>query len=154
MIPLHGSRYRSLDGTFWLVLASECFKKLVSMGKATIHFGLLELLTCLRQMSPEKLIKEWTGHKSLDALRLYEPTSSEQQKSVSNLMCSFSKPNEFQFSSLAGGNTSSAFSSYQTVFKDFDNCTFNITFNQKLLDPNYFLWTFWITYSHNHGSLL
>lgn len=35
---------------------------------------------------PEKLIKEWTGHKSLDALRLYKCTSSEQQKSVPNVL--------------------------------------------------------------------
>ena len=42
---------------------------------------------------PEKLIKERTGHKSLDALRLYERTSVDQQKSVSNLMCSSSKEN-------------------------------------------------------------
>ena len=49
-----------------------------------------------------------------------ERTSSEQQKSVSNLMCSSSKPNEFQFSFHAGGNTSSAFSSSQTMFKDFN----------------------------------
>ena len=80
---------------------------------------------------PEKLIKERTGHKNLDALRLYKRISSEQQKSVSNLMCSSSKPNEFQFSSPVGGNTSSAFSSSQIMFKDFNNFTFNITFNQK-----------------------
>ena len=81
-----------------------------------------------------KLIKERTGHKSLDALRLYERTSSEQQKSVANLMCSSSKPNEFQFSSPAGGNTSSVFSSSQTMFKNFNNCTFNITFNPKVTE--------------------
>ena len=83
---------------------------------------------------PEKLIKERTGHNSLDALRLYERTSSEQQKSVSNLMCSSSKPNEFQFSSPAGGNTSSAFSSSLSMFKDFNNCTFNITFKSKVTE--------------------
>ena len=80
---------------------------------------------------PEKLIKERTGHKSLDALRLHEHTSVDQQKSVSNLMCSSSKENQFQFSSPSGNTSTSAFSSSQTMFKDFNNCTFNITFNQK-----------------------
>ena len=36
---------------------------------------------------PEKLIQERTGHKSVDALRLYERTSVDQQKSVSTLLC-------------------------------------------------------------------
>ena len=37
---------------------------------------------------PEKRIQERTGHKSVDALRLYEHTSVRQQKSVSAVICS------------------------------------------------------------------
>ena len=85
---------------------------------------------------PEKLIKERTGHKSLDALRLYEHTSTEQQKSVSSLLCS-SEGKQFSQCSTSTCNqvteSNTAFSGAQTMFKDFNiyNCTFNITFNQK-----------------------
>ena len=83
---------------------------------------------------PEKLIKERTGHKSLDALRLYERTSTEQQKSVSSLLCS-SEGKQFSQCSTSTCNqvteSNTAFSGAQTMFKDFNNCTFNITFNQK-----------------------
>ena len=35
---------------------------------------------------PEKIIKESTGHRSLEALRLYERTTNEQQKAVSAIL--------------------------------------------------------------------
>ena len=37
---------------------------------------------------PEKLIKEKTGHRSLDALRVYERTTSVQERQVTKLLVS------------------------------------------------------------------
>ncbi len=72
------------------------------MEKLTIRFERREQLICLNQTS-EKLIKERTGHKTLDALRLYERTSTKQQKSLT--CSSSSKENKLLFSS-PGGSTS------------------------------------------------
>ena len=40
---------------------------------------------------PEKIIKERTGHRSLEALRVYERTTMDQQKAVSALLSSEKK---------------------------------------------------------------
>ena len=40
---------------------------------------------------PKKLIKEVTGHRSSDSLRVYEHTSISQQQVVSTLMCGQSR---------------------------------------------------------------
>ena len=37
---------------------------------------------------PEKLVQSRTGHRSLDALRLYERPSHEQHQAVSNVLTS------------------------------------------------------------------
>ena len=37
---------------------------------------------------PEKIIKERTGHRSLEALRMYETTSEKQHKAVANILSS------------------------------------------------------------------
>ena len=40
---------------------------------------------------PEKIIKERTGHRSFEALRMYERTNESQHKAVSSLLCAPSK---------------------------------------------------------------
>ena len=70
---------------------------------------------------PEKLIQERTGHKSVDALRLYEHTFVRQQKSVSAVICPRS-PVKHQTESRGLP---------QSMFQGCQNCTFNISFNQK-----------------------
>ena len=42
---------------------------------------------------PEKIIKERTGHKSLECLRMYERTSTKQHKAVSRVLSSTSGTN-------------------------------------------------------------
>ena len=37
---------------------------------------------------PEKIIQEQTGHRSLDAVRVYQRTSTDQQKAVSSILAS------------------------------------------------------------------
>ena len=44
---------------------------------------------------PEKLIQSRTGHRSLEALRLYERPSHEQQQAVSNILTSGAETREF-----------------------------------------------------------
>ena len=44
---------------------------------------------------PEKLIQSRTGHRSLEALRLYERPSHEQQQAVSNVLTSGAEAREF-----------------------------------------------------------
>jgi len=55
---------------------------------------------------PEKLIAERTGHRSTDALRMYERTSVKQQETVSSIIAS-SSPKEFTMSSTASGSCQS-----------------------------------------------
>ena len=80
---------------------------------------------------PEKLIKERTGHRSVDSLRLYEHTSVMQQKSVSAVICS-SLEQQFEnkpSSSVATAPTVAG--GVQSMFQGCQNCTFNVCFNQK-----------------------
>ena len=79
MIPLHGSPYRSLDGMFWLQLVKRMFQEVGTDGKTNHSLRATGATRLFEANVPDKLIKEQTGHKSLDALRLYECTSSEQQ---------------------------------------------------------------------------
>ena len=76
-------------------------------------------------------IKERTGHRSVDSLRLYEHTSVMQQKSVSAVICS---PLEQQFENKPPSSVATAptvAGGVQSMFQGCQNCTFNICFNQK-----------------------
>ena len=79
---------------------------------------------------PEKLVQERTGHRTLDALRLYEHTSVTQQKSVSAVICSRS-PVKCQAQASTSAAAPSALREAQNMFQGCQNCTFNICFNQK-----------------------
>ena len=87
---------------------------------------------------PEKIIKERTGHKSLDALRTYERTTSEQQKAVSNFLCANQKTTYSQAiqeqTLLFGQQSQPSFPIQQPfqVFKPFyNNCTFNFSSHES-----------------------
>ena len=82
---------------------------------------------------PEKLIAERTGHRSTDALRMYERTSVKQQETVSSIIAS-SSPKEFTMSSTASGSCQSqaiersgrAEDSKKVTFDNCQNCTINV----------------------------
>ena len=81
---------------------------------------------------PEKLIQEHTGHRSLDSLRLYERTSTSQQKSESNLLCS---PVQIDYqpptSSSVAMSTSHPLTQGPNMFQNCSNCTINVNINNR-----------------------
>ena len=77
---------------------------------------------------PEKLIQERTGHKSTDALRQYERTSTSQQKDVSDILCSSSTNTAI---SLSANSISNGLCQGPNMFQNCSNCTINVTINSK-----------------------
>ena len=127
-------------------MVKKMFQEIGVEGKSNHSLRATGATRLFESNVPEKLIHERTGHKSVDALRLYERTSVDQQKSVSTLLCAPKKdtsallcaPKKSEFQSpmttqppALTSHNNSALSATQTMFKDFNNCTFNITFNQK-----------------------
>ena len=81
---------------------------------------------------PEKLIAERTGHRSTEALCMYERTSVKQQQLVSSIIAS-SVPKEFSVTSNspeAQGQVteSNAGDSRKVTFDNCQNCTINVNF--------------------------
>ena len=92
--------------------------------------------TLFRSNVPEKIIQKTTGHRSLEALRMYERTSTEQHQAVSKLMMSTKKTSyEEQMQENKGQSkrsivTTHPLESMQRVFENLSNCTIgNITIN-------------------------
>lgn len=92
--------------------------------------------TLLRSDVPEKIIKKTTEHRSLEALRRYEHTSTEQHQAVSKVMMSTNKTSyeeqmkENKELSKRSIVTTRPLEGMQRVFGDLSNCTIgNITIN-------------------------
>ena len=89
---------------------------------------------------PEKVIQERTGHRSLEALRQYERTTTEQHKAVSWVLGS-EKPVAFQTviqrQEKQETVTRSALSPLTNIAPvlNMSGCTVNIQFNQPLPPP-------------------
>ena len=76
---------------------------------------------------PEKIIKERTGHRSLEALRMYEQTSEKQHLAVSRIL-SGSSDTSFNLEMMKT-TTNNSYSKAQPVM-NFNNCQVTITYNQ------------------------
>ena len=73
---------------------------------------------------PEKIIKERTGHRSLEALRIYERSSTEQHKAVSVILSSSEKTSfKDVMSDRKGASTPSTSAQASNVF---NNCNVQI----------------------------
>ena len=74
-------------------MVPNMFKEAGMTKKATNHSlratGTTEMYRC---GVPENVIKERTGHKSLDGLRAYERTTLEQQRAVSRILTDPNRP--------------------------------------------------------------
>ena len=107
-------------------------KKPESRARQTTAFVLQELLGCLQQNVPEKLIQERTGHRSTTALRMYERTSSQQQMSVSSIIASAAPKNfvpEIPLPLTGPEQTSSKCAKSEeskVAFDSCQNCTINV----------------------------
>ena len=101
---------------------------------------------------PEKIIQEWTGHRSLKYLRIYEKTSKKQ--AVSNMLSSSSEPTyqtqPAKLNSYSQNITlnSSTITSDTLPKMDFSNCQVNININQGPSAPVYF----WINKWKHQGA--
>ena len=112
-------------------MVKKMFEQIGVEGKTNHSLRATGATRLFKAKVPEKLIKERTGHRSVDSLRLYEHTSVMQQKSVSAVICS---PLEQQFenkppSSIATAPTVAG--GVQNMLQGCQNCTFNVCFNQK-----------------------
>ena len=77
---------------------------------------------------PEKIIKERTGHRSLQALHVYEHTTSLQHQAVSTILSSSNKTT-FQGAMLAPSTTAHSAGSSSTPYAPnniFQNCTVQV----------------------------
>ena len=82
-------------------MVPKMFQEASMTKKATNHSlratGTTEMYRC---GVPENVIKERTGHKSLDGLRTYERTTLEQQKAVSKILTDCNRPSSGSFNMI------------------------------------------------------
>ena len=71
-------------------MVKTMFEKVGIYGKCNHSLRATGISRMYSKEVPEKIIQEWSGHKSLIALRRYEHTSMEQQVAVSSLLSSTS----------------------------------------------------------------
>ena len=99
-------------------------------GNKTNHslrsFGVTEMFT---SKLPEKVIQERSGHRSLDALRVYEKTDDRQLIDVSRVLSCSNQPNLIECSQSTNNSvvvTQATQSSEQHIFHGctFTNCNF------------------------------
>ena len=76
---------------------------------------------------PEKLIQEHTGHRSSEALRMYERTSLAQQKSVPELISGASHDFLLKTGSERASTDKRAIDG--SSLGNFSNCTVNVNIN-------------------------
>ncbi len=77
---------------------------------------------------PEKIIKERTGHRSLESLQMYERTSDKQQHAVSRIL---SSDRETSFNAEMNKTTSTHLNySHGQPVMNFSNCQVTIAYNQ------------------------
>ncbi len=96
-------------------------------GKRTNHSlratGATELF---RAHVPEKLIQQRTGHRSIEALRVYERTTGEQHRTISAIQSS-SQTLQYSETNVSRSNISNApTASGQVNFTGLTNCTINV----------------------------
>ena len=80
---------------------------------------------------PEKIIKERTGHRSLECLWMYERTSEKQHNAVSRILSAKSETNfNIEMSKLEDNSTN--ISSHSSVpVMNFNHCEVTINYNQS-----------------------
>ena len=76
--------------TLCKTMVKTMFEKVGIYGKCNHSLRATGISRMYSKEVPEKIIQEWSGHKSLIALRRYEHTSMEQQAAVSSLLSSTS----------------------------------------------------------------
>ena len=90
--------------------------------------------TLFRASVPEKLIQQRTGHRSVEALRQYEHTTTSQHEKVSKVLASVDvNAGTLPSVSKPVQQPSAPLAPYQPGF-NFQGCTVNITLGQ----PSYF----------------
>ena len=99
-------------------------------GKITNHSLRATAATQMYEMGvPEKVIQERTGHRSLDSLRVYERTSTQQQQAASNILSGshVQARHHSQASTLSiGPSPSSSVQSLPIYFGNLYGCTINV----------------------------
>lgn len=100
-----------------------CEKAKISGNKTNHSLRVTGATTLFENGVPEKIIKERTGHRSLEALRTYERTTDKQNKEVSNLLAITSKNQK----SINVANKSDGSVSYS--FENLQGCSITINSN-------------------------
>ena len=89
---------------------------------------------------PEKLIQDRTGHRSTDALRMYERSSTAQEKAVSKILCAQTVQKYETVATASGANKDAekkddyskkeplSTSALPQMFTNCNNCTINVCF--------------------------
>ena len=77
---------------------------------------------------PEKIIQEWTGHRSIDSLRTYEHTSEKQKLAVSKVLSSKTEVNFQSEMNKLEAHCSQVFSN-TTPNMSFNSCQVSINYN-------------------------
>lgn len=90
---------------------------------------------------PEKIIKERTGHRSTDGLRVYERTSQNQHRAVSQILSSKQRTSYIQeienvSSTASSCITRTPLSSNCLPQMTFNNCSVNININPTTTQTN------------------
>ncbi len=80
---------------------------------------------------PEKIIKQRTGHRSVESLRKYEHTSTTQHQAVANILSSDTTTSYSTQMSQLQSKSENYISINKTPTMNFSNCTVNITIQSK-----------------------
>ncbi len=80
---------------------------------------------------PEKIIKQRTGHRSVESLRKYEHTCTTQHQAVANILSSDTTTSYSTQMSQLQSKSENCISINKTPTMNFSNCTVNITIQSK-----------------------
>ena len=72
-------------------MVKDMFSKIGISGKSNHSLRATGASILFQANVPEKIRQEWTGHRSLKALRLYECTTGEQHQQVSHILCKYNQ---------------------------------------------------------------
>ena len=105
-------------------MVKSMFAEIGVSGKTNHSLRATGATDMFRAGVPEKIIQERTGHRSIDALRMYERTATIQHMAVSKVLSA--KENcQFLGAEPKPGGSENAID-FSTVFSNTSNCVINV----------------------------
>ena len=121
-------------------MVKSMFSKIGISGKTNHSLRATGASQMFQAGVPEKIVQERTGHRSTEALRMYERTTTTQHIGVARVLCA-GKDENFAFDSSvsrapAKESTTTAGTVFSTMFGTVANCVINVNVGGKSPELN------------------